>query len=98
MFDVYGGQPKFLVSFYIGELQLSVILYAWSRAPRVGGQLEIVAPCIVYGGKFGDQLYRLWHARSCHINFSFHLIYSYAVKLKKNLKSVDILHESHVRC
>jgi hypothetical protein len=50
IFDVYGGKPTFLVSFYIGELQLSVILYARSRAPRSAGQSEIVAPCIVYAG------------------------------------------------
>jgi hypothetical protein len=61
-FDVYGDRPTFLVSFYIGELPLSVIDYARSRAPRIAGQLDIVvAPCIVFGGKFDDQLYRSWH-------------------------------------
>ncbi len=42
MFDVYAGKPKFLVSFYIGELQLSVIVYARSRAPLSLGQSEIL--------------------------------------------------------
>jgi hypothetical protein len=42
MFDVYAGKPKFLVSFYIGELQLSVIVYARIRAPRIAGQSEIL--------------------------------------------------------
>jgi hypothetical protein len=38
MFDVYAGKPKFLVSYYIGELQLFIIVCARIRAPRSAGQ------------------------------------------------------------